>query len=165
MNFICPKCGEEHQNWPAIAFDAPYHYNILSSEDKVTIAELDEDFCIIHYEDQTDRFIRTVLIQEVTDHCDTLDYGVWVSLSEKSFNDYKSNYNSDDYEAIYFGYLSNQIPGYDDTLSIKVDVELQKNGNRPRIFPHSDQEHDFVNDYYDGITKDEAEYRIQLAFD
>ena len=32
--------------------------------------------------------------------------------------------------------------------------------NKPEIFPHEDFDHQFVRDYYDGISKKEAENRI-----
>lgn len=38
---------------------------------------------------------------------------------------------------------------------------VTKTGNdRPEIFPHEDFDHPFVKDYYEGITKAEAEKRI-----
>ena len=38
---------------------------------------------------------------------------------------------------------------------------MTKSGNdRPEIFPHEDFDHPFVRDYYGGISKTEAENRI-----
>lgn len=68
MSFYCNKCGKTHEDWPAIAFDAPHSYYGLTEEEKRKyVKELTGDFCVIEYEDQTDRFIRAVLFQEVTD--------------------------------------------------------------------------------------------------
>ncbi len=166
MVYKCSKCGKEHESWPTIAFNSPYHYNILSEKDKEEIAEIGDDLCVIHHEEQTDRFIRAVLIQKVNDFCDTLDYGVWVSLSKKSFDNYYKNFDSDEHEATYFGYLCNQIYEYDYTLSIKVEVILSKGGNRPKVIPHKDQmNNEFVKDYFQGITKKIALERIENAFE
>ena len=162
MTYTCETCGKEHKNWPAIGFDAPHHFYGLTDKEKSTIAELSNDFCTIKYEDQTDQFIRAVLFQKINDHCEDLHYGVWVSLSQKSFQDYKNNFHNNNYEALYFGYLSNWIPGYGDTTSIKTDVHLTPGSNRPVVIPHNDQEHPFVADYYNGITLEEAEKRIDL---
>ena len=83
MENLCQKCGKIHSGWPAITFSAPYSFNVLNDEDKSRyVKELNEDFCVLEYEDQTDRFIRAVLFQTVTDCCEELQYGVWVSLSE-----------------------------------------------------------------------------------
>ncbi|NTS44016.1 DUF2199 domain-containing protein [Flavisolibacter sp. BT320] len=164
MKYTCETCGKEHESWPAIGFDAPYHYYCLNDEEKDAIAELSSDFCTIRYEDQTDHFIRAVLFQKVNGHCEHLHYGVWVSLSEKSFQDYKDNFQNDSHEATYFGYLGSWLPGYNDTTSIKTNVELLPGGNRPEVIPHNDQEeHPFVADYYNGVPLKEAEKRIKLA--
>ena len=160
MKYTCLKCGQEHEGRPSIAFDSPHQYDTLSDEDKKSIATLSGDLCIIRHDEQTDRFIRAVLHQKINDVCQTLDYGVWVSLSETSFHDYIDNYDKDDYEATYFGFLCNNLPGYEDTLSIKSNVVL-RGKIRPEVIPHDDQlDNDFVKDYYDGIDKNTADRRI-----
>ncbi|HEX8460613.1 MAG TPA: DUF2199 domain-containing protein [Segetibacter sp.] len=160
MTYTCSSCGKEHEDLPAIAFDAAYYYYDLSDEEKENITELSTDFCIIKGEDQTDRFIRAVLFQPVKDHTDTLQYGVWVSLSEKSFNDYKANFHNNEHEATYFGFMANYVPGYDSTLSLHTDVILSKGGSRPEVIPHT-SDHPFVQDYYNGISIEEAERRVR----
>jgi hypothetical protein len=160
VNITCSSCGKKHTEWPALAYDAPFHYNELAGEEKDTIAELTTDFCVIKHPDQTDFFIRGTLIQKVIDHCEDLHYGLWVSLSEKSFKDYKENFKND-HEAEYFGWLCNDIPQYVFNESIPTTVVTQPGGNRPEIFPHQDFDHPFVKDYYNGITKAEAERRIE----
>ena len=164
MLYTCSICGQIHEGLSAIAFNSPYNYECLSEEDKSSMAELSSDFCIIKYEDQTDRFIRVVLKQKIIDEQETLDYGVWVSVSEKSFLDYKENFDSAINETTYFGYLCNKIPGYENTLSIKTNVETALGNERPEIFPHTNQmDNDFVIDYYNGITLKEVEKRIHEA--
>ncbi len=159
--FKCPECGQIHADWPALGFISPSNYHNLTAEEKETIGELTSDFCEIHYEDQTARFIRVTLTQKVLDSCEDLDYGLWVSLSEKSFLDYKTNFDAKNHETGYFGWLCSIIPEYDDTLSIPCDV-ITKNGNsRPEIFPHESFDHPFVRDYYNGISHAEAEERVQ----
>ncbi len=163
MKYTCSKCGQEHEGRPAIAFDSPYHYKELSDQEKKSIATLTGDFCVITYDDQTDRFIRTVIHQQVNDDCQTLDYGVWVSLSEKSYKDYYDNYDNEKYEATYFGYISNKLPGYGETLSIRVNVVL-RGKIRPEVIPHDDQlDNDFVNHYYNGMDKDMADKKVKDA--
>ena len=149
-----------HEDWPAIAFDAPTAYNVLSDSEKEEIAELSNDFCIINHPEQTDRFIRCTLTIKVNDHCEDLDYGVWVSLSEKSFLDYSDNFDNPNYETSCFGWLSNNIPDYDVIASIPTTVITRPGNLRPEIVPHKDFDHQLVYDYYNGITKTEAENRI-----
>lgn len=164
MLFPCSVCGQTHEGFPSLAFDAPYHYYNLTEQEKGEIAELSSDFCVIHYTDQTDRFIRVVLNQKIVDFPETLQYGVWVSLSEKSFNDYNAHYNETNYLTTYFGYLCSQLPGYEKTLSIRTYVQTAAGNDRPEIFPHDDQmDNAFVRDYFEGITRQEAEQRIHAA--
>ncbi len=158
--FKCAVCGQIHSDWPALAYSSPANYHNLSEKEKSEIGKLDTDFCEIHYADQIDRFIRVTLTQKVKDACETLEYGLWVSLSEKSYLDYKENYNNPNHENKYFGWLCSNVPEYGDTSSIPCDVITKSGNNRPEIFPHEDFDHPLVRDYYDGILKTEAENRI-----
>jgi hypothetical protein len=128
---------------------------------KREIGELTSDFCIVQHPEQTDRFIRGTLTIRVNDHCEDLDYGVWVSLSEKSFHDYSGSFGNSNYHGSYFGWLSNDIPEYEVSESIPTTVFTRQNGFRPEIVPHEGFDHQLVHDYYHGITKAEAQKRIQ----
>lgn len=161
IKYICSCCGREHEEWPALSFIAPDNYAALSDEEKEQSGELDADFCTISYPDQTDRFIRCTLTQKVTDHCEDMEYGLWVSLSDKSYHDYKEDFDNEDHETQYFGWLSNDLPDYEFKDSIPTTVFTRKGNQRPEIVPHRDFDHPFVHDYYNGITKAEAERRIQ----
>lgn len=147
------------EDWPAIAYNAPSIYHQLTDEE-LESAELSSDLCIIKYPDETNYFIRAVLVQEVTDNCQDLEYGVWVSLSEKSFNDYAENYDNKEYETGYFGWLSNYFPDYDFEESIPANVIVNNKTGRPFIYPHDSFEHPFVHDFYNGISLEDAEERI-----
>lgn len=162
ITFICECCGQEHEEWPALAYSSPDYYSRLSHSDKEEIAVIDQDFCVVKIsDDEIHRFIRCVLFQKVNDHCDYLEYGVWVSLSETSFNDYLENFDNQDHEVEYFGWLSNSISDYSFAKSIPTTVVTQKGNSRPAVFPHKDVDHPFVKDFNNGITKTEAEKRIQ----
>jgi hypothetical protein len=162
--YLCNKCGRKHEGWPALAYTAPVFYDNLSEEEKQEIGELDNDFCMIRHENQADRFIRCTLTQKVTDHCENLEYGLWVSVREKSYQDYTDNFKNENHITTYFGWLSNDVPQYGKTTSIPTTVYTKAGDQRPEIVPHRDFHHPFVRDYYQGITKDEVERRIQAAF-
>lgn len=159
--YKCSECGQMHIEWPALAFNSPANYHNLSDNEKSKIGKLDSDFCEIHYEDQIDRFIRVSLTQKVNEACEKLQYGLWVSLSEKSYKDYKENFNNPNHETGYFGWLCNNVAEYGNTSLIPCDVMTKSGNERPEIFPHKDFEHPFVRDYYKGISKTEAENRIE----
>lgn len=158
MTYICECCGEEKEDWPAIAYNSPSQYMDLSDEEEKN-SDLGSDLCIIRYNDETCYFIRAVLAQNVIDSCQNLEYGVWVSLSEKSFSEYVDNYNNQDFTAVYFGWLANHLPDYDYD-SIPANVEVDNFLGRPFILPHSSHDDRFVKDCYDGISREEAQKRI-----
>tara|TARA_R110000751_G_scaffold163442_5_gene269709 strand:- start:332 stop:868 length:537 start_codon:yes stop_codon:yes gene_type:complete len=158
--FKCSECGNIHLEWPALVFNSPDNYYNLSDSEKLEIGKLDTDFCEIHYENQVDRFVRVVLIKKLNDACEMLEYGLWVSLSEKSYSDYLVNYNNSNHETGYFGWISNNIFEYADMSTISCNVITKSGNDRPEIFPHEDFDHQFVKDFYNGITKKEAIRRV-----
>ena len=86
--YKCSICGEIHDDYPVLAYESPDSFFWLTDEEKEVFKTfLDSNFCTIEYPDQVDRFIRVVLKQKIIDSDLTLDYGVWVSLSEKSYDD------------------------------------------------------------------------------
>ncbi len=163
MRYTCSICGNEHDEWPAIAWGAPASYSELTEDEKRMYGVITDDYCVITYPDQTDRFIRAVLYQQVIDNCQTLDYGVWVSLSEKSFEDYKNRYNTiDNRDARYFGYLNTVPSPYEFYNGIKTDVVVSNRTNRPEVIPHQIDQMDipFICDYYNGISTQEVLRRL-----
>lgn len=158
--YKCPSCGEIHDSLPALAFKAPDYYCFLSDEEKENIAELSNDFCIIRHPEQTDRFIRTTMTMQVMDACDDLDYGLWVSVSEKTFNEYKAEFKKNVEGKTYFGRICNEIQDYKDTtLGLHVNIVTRANGIRPEIIPHQ-TDHYLVSDWENGISISEAEKRV-----
>lgn len=158
--YTCECCGKVLEDWPALAFKTPDTYYWLSNEDKAK-STLTDDFCVVNREGEIYRFIRAVMFMKVIDSCQELQYGLWVSLSEASFNDYDEHFRGDEnYKESYFGWISNDIPEYDDFRSIPTTVVPQKDGIRPYIFPHQSFDHPLVADFYNGITKEEAEARL-----
>ena len=158
---ICLKCGQIHEKLQAIGFDRPWHYDELTVKYKNEIDEISEDFCIIRYSDQTDRFIRAVLSFQIIDVCETLDYGVWVSLSKNSYDDYEMNFKETSEKKTYFGRICNEIQDYkESTLGLHFNVITQNINNRPELVPHQD-EHQLIYDWQNGISIEEALKRIE----
>ena len=62
-------------------------------------------------------------------------WGVWVSLSEKSFKRFLELYDTEDRkdEAPFFGWLCAYIDDYPDTVNLKTMVHLRNQGLRPYI--------------------------------
>ena len=166
MTRPCTICGKQHSEWPALTYATPTAYYTLTEDEKASlVTRLGTDFCVIEYEDQTDRFIRTVLTLRVIDYPEPLTYGLWVSLSEKSFKDYDDNFDNGYHQAEYFGWLASVPPEYDASVSIPMRVITGTEGQRPEIIPFADFDHPFVQDYQTGITRQEAEQRMHAMLD
>ena len=168
MTYTCSKCGEEHEEWPALIFPAPDFYTTLSEEEKQNTS-LTPDTCIIQHGEQIDRFIRCVMVQKVNEHCQDLEYGLWVSLSEKNFVDYVDNFYNQHHKAQYFGWLSNWMPEYAEFIWVKMHITVDNSDNqRPKAFVQivNDPDIPLVRDYFQGISKEAAKARIaKLAGD
>ncbi len=158
--YKCPKCNKVHQELPALGFDEPHHYGLLSDEEKKSIAEISSDFCIIHHPEQTDRFIRTYLKMHINDACQDFEYGIWVSVSKKTFNEYSEDFDLQKGGKSYFGRISNEIQDYSEsTIGLHVNIETQSNGIRPEVIPYK-SDHMLVQEWEQGITIEEVRKRI-----
>ena len=161
--FNCSQCGENHEELGALAFEVPNYLLAITKEERESRVTMNDDFCIVQGDERDYWFIRVVLEQRIIDHPDLLlEYGVWVSLSEKSFMDYDEHFKSGK-KTGYFGWFNNLISEYDNTVNIPCDVYATNDGQRPIIVPHEDHDHPFVRDFYNGISKEEAERRIHLV--
>jgi hypothetical protein len=134
--FKCNSCDEIHEGSPSFAFRAPDQYVSLSDEQKSEMATLTNDFCTITHEEGTDRFIRAVLEVPIHGVEEPFLWGVWVSLSEKSFNRYKETYDEPVEGEGFFGWVCNKIALYPYGQSRPSDVVVQAGGSRPKIVLH-----------------------------
>ena len=100
-------------------------------------------------------FIRGVLHIPVPKLEDTLRYGVWSSLSEQSFERVLELWDDParTQEPAYFGWLSNSLPGYPETLNLPCDVVTAELDLRPNIVLR-DGDHPLIDEQREGITVD-----------
>jgi len=165
MKFTCECCGKEQESWPAIGYKSPSYYHSLSEEEKAKNVTIDSDTCVVKEGTEIYRFIRGVLVQKVNDTCQDLEYGVWVSLGEKSFTDYVENSEKEAHEKVYFGWLDSLLPDYEyeEQVSIKTNVLTQGEGLRPiiEIQINEGRDSNLVKDYHEGISEEEAILRIE----
>lgn len=132
MRFTCSTCGDVHDGLPDIGFDAPIYYTAIPEEERASRATLSRDLCAI---DDTDFFIRAVLEIPVKGTSDVFGWGAWVTLSKPHFDRYVELFAVDPPpgEGPWFGWFSNRVPGYPDTLNLKTRVHLRPQRQRPGI--------------------------------
>lgn len=132
------------------AYDAPIYWEGGRNDDD----RLSEDLCT-WTDDAGARsyFIRGVLEIPIRETSDTLGYGVWSSLSEKSFARvvelWDDRARTD--EEPYFGWLSNSLPGYPETLNLPLDVVVQEIDKRPVLILH-EGDHPLIAEQRRGIS-------------
>lgn len=112
--------------------DAPDHYHGVPEHEREQRAILGSDQCII---DDEHYFVRGCLNIPIQGTEDVVNWGVWVSLSEESFNRMSDLWETPgrESEPPYFGWLCTRLPGYPDTISLKTQVHTRPLGERPFI--------------------------------
>jgi hypothetical protein len=154
----CPSCGLMHTMPFDLACDQPDFWQgstekspnsrVLTSDNILT-----EDFCIIdgqHY------FVRCVLeLTLIGWDGEAFGFGVWATLSKKTFALYREIFDSGHQGAQgpWFGWFSNRLKGYPDTLNLKCQVHPQEGRQRPYIELEA-TDHPLAVEQRTGITFD-----------
>jgi hypothetical protein len=150
VRWRCNRCGEEHVGLPHDwAYDSPVYWDGGRAADDF----LTEDLCRWTDDDgKPGYFIRGVLSIPVRGGRDDFRYGIWSSLSEQSFERVVELWEDPSRiaESPYFGWLSNSIPGYPETLNLPLDVVTDELNLRPRLVLHPG-EHPLVREQREGI--------------
>ncbi len=150
FSFKCSSCGELHEGSPSFAFRAPDPY-LEQPQDVQDAGELGSDLCWYEDEDGMHYFIRVCLEVPICGVSDPFLWGVWVSLSKKSFDRYVETYDSPDTTDQYFGFLCNYLPVYQSTYALKTKVHPRAGKNRPNIELEK-TDHPLSIDFHQGIT-------------
>ena len=147
----CARCGEVHTGLPFDwAFDSPVYWEGPRAEGDL----LTDDLCVWTDDDeQRSYFVRGILELPVPGQEQPFAYGVWSSLSEASFRRVVELWDDPARveEPAYFGWLSNRLPGYPDTLNLPLDVETRALELRP-TFVLQPTDHPLAVEQREGIT-------------
>lgn len=150
--YTCSCCDQVHEGSPSFGYKTPYYYASLSEEEQRTIARCSGDLCTIERPEGNEYFIRCVLEIPIHGVEEPFTWGVWASLSEKSFKRYEETYDDPQDGDVFFGWFANGLPFYPQTLSLPSDVVVRPGGKRPYIRLHGDRDHPLVHDQRDGIS-------------
>ena len=160
--YICSCCGQRHEGSPSFGYVAPDYYDALSEPRKRDDAQLTSDVCVIRYDDATDYFARVMLEIPIVGVDDPFLWGVWVSLSEKSFERYTSTWKNADESDRWFGWFSSRLPYYPDTTNLKTTVRPRNGGKRPAIELEL-TDHPLSQHYHNGISRELAQEIAEFA--
>jgi hypothetical protein len=123
----CACCGEEYSGLPMdMALASPVNWDNLDRETRAA-SQLDDDFCEVRYPNgEAHRFIRCVLPLPVHRIAGEFRLGVWMSVSERSWDIYRIGFDSGVYgEEGCFGYLMHEVPDYRGSFLLHADVFFQ----------------------------------------
>lgn len=150
FSFKCTRCAKIHEGSPSFAFGEPAPY--LAQEDSVrTAGKLDSDLCWYDDEEGRHYFARVCLEIPIHGVSEPFIWGVWVSLSESSFNRYVETCDEPDTSDSYFGWFCNNLPYYPDTHSLKTQVRPRTGGIRPCLELEK-TDHPLSIDFHQGIS-------------
>ncbi|GAA0728108.1 DUF2199 domain-containing protein [Dactylosporangium roseum] len=135
MTFVCECCELDLGDVPSVwAFSAPDYWSAPGVGGE---SFLEEELCCIDTPEREERhfFIRGLIEIPVKGTEEQLTYNVWVSLSPANFERAVERWEDPGRveEKPYFGWLSNNIPGYPETLQLKTRVHTREPGRRPFV--------------------------------
>jgi hypothetical protein len=156
--WTCPCCGLKHgglfdlvyskpDSWPGDAAPRP-NSEVLTSSNILT-----EDFCILNGEHF---FVRCLLrLPLVTKPDISFGFGIWASLSSANFDLYLETFDGGEQGDLgpWFGWFSNRLNGYPDTMGLKCNVQPQADRQRPLILLEPTQ-HPLAVEQRAGVTFD-----------
>jgi hypothetical protein len=162
VGYRCHVCSVWHDERPTcFGAELPAAIAGLSDIELRTRVERGSEQCIL---DGKHFFILGNLDVPIRGSSEHLTWTVWSTLSESNFERAAELWHTAgrESEAPYFGWLSNQIPGYPTTVSIKLMVHTEPVGIRPRLRV-IEEGHPLAVDQEDGITEIRVQELIHAA--
>jgi hypothetical protein len=129
--FQCGTCGKWHDGLPLdIGFAAPHYWSKSLEEDPESY--LTPDFCVIK---NVAFFVRGVVEIPVVGLNEPFRWGAWTSLSRANFEKILHLWHDDRLltEPPFFGWFSNSIKLYPETLNLKTNLISKDIKHRPSI--------------------------------
>lgn len=148
--FECASCGVSHNDLPMdIGYRLPAAYFAIPEQDLEKRVVHTDDTCII---DGIAFFIRGILPIPVPELDNTFCFGPWAQISKSDFDRYRKYFdiNPHENEPALTGQLSGNLIGYENSDGIRLDIVLQKDGQRP-VFNVVDQEIRLYADQQNGV--------------
>jgi len=132
-----------------MAYDEPLYASQIAVPERTKRVFLTSDLCVV---DDAHFFVRGLLHLPVVGTGETFAWGVWSSLSKTNFMRYQQHYNEDmsDWQPM-FGWFSNSLPDYPDTLNLAVSVQTGGKGKRP-LLTLEPTDHPLAQDQAHGIS-------------
>lgn len=150
FRFKCAECEEWHEGMPSFGTSAPSLYNSIPESEREERCHLTSDTCIV---DDEFFFVRGCIEIPVIGTAEPFIWGAWVSLSNKSFDEFLSTFDEPIRSEFgpYFGWLSTELPLYPSSQNLKTHLHLRDQGVRPLI-ELEPSDHPLAVEQREGIT-------------
>jgi len=159
--FTCSRCGQAHEGPPlAYGADYPEAWAEVPEAQRRRRVVMSEEQCII---DRQDFYVRARLVIPVTDGPEPFEWGVWVSLGQKSFMRMAELWSTPgrESEPPYPGWLQTALPCYPPTVSLKGMIRTRPVGERPTL-ELDPTDHPLVREQQSGITMERVREIAEL---
>lgn len=158
--FQCHTCGKWHDGLP---LDYGYNRPDYWSENLSTDADsfLSSDFCVIK---NRDYFVRGLIEIPIVGTDQSFRWGVWSSLSKANFDRITKLWHDPQLlnEPPYFGWLSNSISFYPQTLNLKASVHSSTIKERPYLTLEP-TDHPLSFEQRNGMTQERVREIVERA--
>jgi len=154
--WTCSCCGKLHNGLPLdFGIFFPDYYagwrKTLSADEIKERSLFNDDICVVDHEYY---FVRGVIELPIIGFpTDCFRWGVWCSVSKKSFDEIISLWNADPSgHGPFFGWLNSVLPLYTpSTLNLKTNLHLRGNNLRPKV-ELQQTDHPLALEQRNGIT-------------
>jgi hypothetical protein len=156
--WTCADCGVTHHGLIDLVSRQPVYWS--GTDDIALNGALDlsgnflsEDFCVLegqHF------FVRATLQLPIQGSGGRqFGFGVWTTLSRQNFERYVENFDGGEQSELgpWFGWFSNRLEGYPDTINLKCQVHPRSGRMRPRL-ELEPTDHPLAVEQHTGITFD-----------
>lgn len=165
FEFLCSSCGDVHHGMPAFASEAPLSYYAVPEDERSARCSLSDASCVI---DGDSYFVRGCIELPVEGEDEPFSWGVWVSLSEASFEQWLllRSEQRRSHTGPFFGWLDACLKPYPDTMNLKTRLHLRDDGILPFV-ELQPNDHPLAVEQREGITAVRAAelYRVMMHGD
>jgi hypothetical protein len=132
QSFKCATCGELHEGLPTdFGFRLPDEVHALGYLEQYQRTRSNSDLCTL---DGSRHFIRGVLPLPIQETDDSFGWGVWAEVEAQCHDSYMLTWDEPgEGMAPFTGKLANDLPGYEGTLGLAVEVQFGPAGQRPTL--------------------------------
>lgn len=131
LEYTCSSCGEVHVGLPAWHFAAPVQALAIPVAERAIRVALTADDCII---DEREFYVKGLLEVPVIGAEEPFTWGVWLSLSTESYQQFVDLFHDEDRTSTsFFGWLCNTVPGFPETQLLKTMLHVRPYPTRPYV--------------------------------